>query len=119
MHNYIIEAMVGALRPTLKNPAKGKQILERFWSDKMALVWDVQDVHTAANEREVALTNREAIEVLQELHHHHDKQLGLRWKDVTCYVEEYALGRKLTRAELERFVDNNLLTIDRKRRKRM
>jgi hypothetical protein len=41
MHDYIIESMVTALKPVLKNPAKGKQILERFWSDKMALVWDV------------------------------------------------------------------------------
>ena len=76
MHDYIIEAMVKALKPTLKNPGKAKQILDRFWSDKMALVWDVQDVHTAANEREVALTNQEAIKVLQELHHYHNKQCG-------------------------------------------
>ena len=38
MHNYIIEATVKALKPTLKNPAKAKLILDRFWSDKMALV---------------------------------------------------------------------------------
>ena len=116
MHDYIIEAMVKALKPTLKNPAKAKQILERFWSDKMALVWDVQDVHTAANEREVALTNQEAIKVLQELHHYHNKQCGIKWEDVTSYIEEYALGRKLTKAEVKRFVEKNLLTIDRKRR---
>jgi hypothetical protein len=116
MHDYIIEAMVGALKPTLKNPAKAKHILDRFWRDKMALVWDVRDVHTAANEREVALTNKEAIKVLQEMPHYHDKQLGLRWKDVTCYVEEYALGRKVSKAELKRFVEKNLITIDRKRR---
>ena len=71
MHDYIIEAMVGALKPALKNPAKAKQILDRFWSDKMALVWDVQFVHTAANEREMALTRQEAIKVLRELHHYH------------------------------------------------
>ena len=118
MHNYITEAMVKALKPVLKNPAKAQQILERFWTDKIALVWDVQDVHTAANEREVALTNQEAIEVLQELHHYHNKQTGLQWKDVTCYIEEYALGRKLTRAELKRFVEKDILTIDRKHRNR-
>jgi hypothetical protein len=115
MHHYIIEAMVKALKPTLKNPTKAKQILERFWTDKMALVWDVRDVHTAANEREVALTNREAIKVLAELHHYHNKQTGLQWKDVTCYIEECALGRKLTKAEHKRFVEKNFLTINRKR----
>ena len=115
MHHYIIEAMVKALKPTLKNPAKAKQILDRFWSDKMALVWDVQDVHTAANEREVALTNRQAIKVLQELHHYHNKQYGIKWEDLTCYIEESALGRKLTKAELKRFMEKNILTIERKR----
>ena len=118
MHDYIIEAMVKALKPTLKHPGKAKQILDRFWSDKMALVWDVQDVHTAANEREVALTNQEAIKVLQELHHYHNKQYGLQWKDATCYIEEYALGRKLTKAEVKRFVEKNLLSIASRRRKR-
>ena len=115
MHDYIIEAMAKALKPVLKDRAKAKQILEKFWADKMALVWDVQDVHTAANEREVALTNQEAIKVLQELHHYHNKQTGLQWKDVTCYIEEYALGRRLTKHELKRFVEKNVLTINRKR----
>ena len=118
MHDYIMEAMIGALKPVLKNPAKVMHILNRFWIDKMALVWDVRDVHTAANEREVALTNRAAIKVLQEMHHYHDKQLGLQWKDLTCYIEEYALGRKLTQAELKRFVEKDILTINRGGRKR-
>ena len=115
MHHYLIESMVKALRPTLKNPAKAQQLLERFWTDKMALVWDVQNVHTAANEREVALTNQEAIKVLQELHHYHNKQCGIKWEDLTCYIEESVMGRKLTQAELNRFVGKNILTINRKR----
>jgi len=83
----------------------------------MALVWDVRDVHTAANEREVTLTNLEAIKVLQELHNYHSKQCGIKWVDVTCYIEEYALGRKLTKAEVKRFVEKDILTIDRKRQR--
>jgi hypothetical protein len=116
MHHYIIEAMVSALKPVLKNPAKAQQVLDRFWTDKMALVWDTQDVHTAANEREVALTNKQAIQVLQELHRYHNKQTGIQWRDVACYIEENVMGRKLTKAELKRFVEKNLLTVDRKRR---
>lgn len=116
MDPFVIKAMVRALKPTLKDPKRAEQILERFWRDKIALVWDTEDVHTAANEREVALTNQEAIKVLQEMHHYHNKQYGLRWEDVTAYIEESALGRKLTKAELKRFVSKNILTIDRKRR---
>ena len=115
MHQYIIEALVEVLKPMLKNPARAKYILEKFGSDKMALVWDVRDVHTAANEKGMALTNAEAIKVHQELHHYHDKQCGIQWRDVACYIEEYALGRKLTKRELKRFGEQNLLTIDRKR----
>ena len=112
MHDYIKE-MVKALRPAVKNPVEAKRILERFWANKMALVWDLRDIHTAANERGVALTRKEAIKVLQELHHHHDKQAGVKWEDLTSYIEESSLGRKLTRPELKRFVEKNILTISR------
>ena len=114
MHHQI-QAMVKALKPTLKNRERAKRILERFWGDKMALVWTVQDVYTAANEREVALTKWEAIKILQELHHHHNKQYGIKWEDVTAYIEEFVMGRKLTKAELKRFVEKNILTINRRR----
>ena len=118
MHDYIITAMVTALKPVLKNRVRAQQILEKFWTGKMALVWDLQDVHTAANEREVALTNQEATKVLKEMHHYHNKQYGLRWSDFTSYIEEYCLGRKLTKTELKRFVEKNLLTVDRQKRHR-
>src|SRR5208283_2968026 len=118
MQQFIIDAMVKALKPALKSPRRAQEILENFWADKMALVWDVQNVHTAANEREVVLTNQEAIKVLQELHHYHNKQCGIKWEDLTAYIEEYALGRKLTKAELRRFVEKTILTIERHNRKR-
>ena len=105
--------MVQALKPVLKDRARAEKILERFWRDKVALVWDVEDVHTAANERELALTNKEAIKVLREMHHCHNKQYGIRWSDFTSYLEENALGRKLTRAEVKRFVEKNILTIQK------
>jgi hypothetical protein len=118
MDQFIIEAMVKALKPALKVPNQAEQNLERFWRNKTALVWDVEDVHAAANEREVALTNQEAIKVLQEMHHHHNNQYGVRWEDLTAHIEEYALGRKLTKAELNQFLGKNILTIDGKNRKR-
>jgi hypothetical protein len=52
MHDYIIEAMIEALSPVLKNPAKAKQILDRFWSDKMAL--DPVSKHPIGNSDQAA-----------------------------------------------------------------
>lgn len=116
MDPFIIQAMVMALKPTLKNPRRAQAILERFWRDKIAIIWDTEDVHRAANECEVALTNKVAITMLQDLHDHHNKQYGLQWKDLTEYIEQNVLGRKLTKAELKRFVAKDILTIDRERR---
>ena len=107
MNTNYIEDMVRRL----KLDAKARKSLERYWSDKMALVWIVEDVHKAANERAVALTNLEAIEVLQTLLHHHNPQLGIRWEDLTGHIESRLLGRKMTGLEIKRFVSQNLITV--------
>ena len=113
MHHQYIEDMVRKLTPVLKDKAKAEQILERYWSDKIAIVWDTEDVHRAANELELALTNKEAIAILKNLHEHHNPQLGLKWEDITTHIEEHVLGRKLTKREVNQFVHHDKLTIQR------
>ena len=114
MDHYIVDAMVRALKPVLKDQGQVERILERFWSDKIALVWKVADVHRAANEREVALTRTEAIKVLREMHRYHNPQYGVRWEDISAYIEAFGLGRKLTKAEVKRLVEQDILTIQRR-----
>jgi hypothetical protein len=113
MHEHIINAMVEKLQPALKSRKKAQNILEQFWSDKMALIWDTEDVHRAANEAGMALTNPEARDVLKALHQQHNAQYGLRWQDLTDHIQEKALGRKLTRTELSHFIEKDQLTIQR------
>ena len=114
MEHFIIKAMVHALRPVLRDKEKAEQIVERFWKEKIALVWNLEDVIRAANERNLALTRQEAIHVLKKLHEGHNRQYGLQWKDVTNYIEENCLGRKLTKRELNQFLEKDVLTINRK-----
>ncbi len=111
MDHFIIQSMLQSLKPVLKDKARAERILERFWQDKMALVWDTQDVHRAANEIEVALTEKEARELLHDLHEHHNPQYGLQWKDVTDRIRNDVLGRRLTKREVDRFVKKDILTI--------
>jgi hypothetical protein len=112
MDTQQIDGMVRRLSPILKDKAKAERILKNYWRDKMALVWSVQDVHRAANEREVALTNEEAMEVLQTLLNQHNKQYGIKWQDLTTHIEDQVLGRKLTKPEIRRFVKRDQMTIN-------
>ena len=66
-----------------------------------------------ANERDVALTNDEAIDVLQTLLNQHNAQYGIKWEDLTTHIEDRVLGRKLTRAEIKRFVERDILTVQK------
>ena len=111
MQDIYIKDMVRRLSPILKDKSRDERILKKCWRHKIALVWTTQQVHRAANEREVALTRREAVQVLQTLLHQHNPQLGLRWSDITGHIEENVLGRQLTRPEIKRFVEKDILTI--------
>jgi hypothetical protein len=105
--------MVRRLGPVLKDKAKAQEILARYWRNKIALVWETDDVHKAANELEVALTEKEAIQVLQTLHEHHNAQYGLKWEDITTHIQDNVLGRKLTKREVKKFVQHDKLIIQR------
>lgn len=113
MRQQYIDDMVRRLNPVLKDRARAKTILTKYWRDKMSLVWDVKNVHRAANEREVALTNAEAIAVLQTLHNHHNPQYGIKWEDLTAHIQDRVLGRKLRKTEIKRFVEQDIITVQK------
>jgi hypothetical protein len=62
MDRKIVEEMVRALWPVLKDPLIAKEKLERFWLRKIAIIWTTEHVHRGC---EVALTEDEARHVLQ------------------------------------------------------
>jgi hypothetical protein len=113
MHDNHIIQMVRKLAPVLKDPPKAKKILDHFWETRMALVWTIEQVHRAANERERVLTNPEASKVLQTLHQEHNPQTGLKWVDLWDHLDLYRPGRKMTRAELNRFVAKDIITVQK------
>jgi hypothetical protein len=107
------EELMRKLKSALKNNPGAVNILKRYWQDKIAIIWKTEDVHRAANECEVALTEREAMTVLETLHLQHNPQLGLRWEDLTAHIKENVLGRKLNKREVHKFVHRDKLTIQR------
>ena len=113
MSSDITEDLMRRLKAALKDNPRAINILKRYLSDKVLIVWKTEDVHRAANEMEVALTEKEAMQVLETLHRQHNPQLGLRWEDLTGHIEAYVLGRKLTKREVSEFVKHDKLTIQR------
>ena len=113
MHDHFIDQMVRKLTPVLHDPNRAKTILKRYWNQKMALVWSVQDVHRAANERKRVLTDKEAVQVLETLHEQHNPQTGLKWADLWDHIDLYAPGRKMSQSELTRFVTKDIISVQK------
>ena len=105
--------MVKTLRSVLKNRQKAQRQLEKHWRNQIAIVWTINDVHRVANERETVLTNDEAREILRGLLDNHDAGNGINWKILITAIQDSGLGRKLTKRELKRFLDKDIITIQK------
>jgi hypothetical protein len=106
------EELFTVLRPGLKKKARAKKILERYWRNKIAIVWESEQVHRAANERGLALTDLEAGEVLKHLLDNHNPQSGVKWQDIYDLIEQKCLGRKLKKSELTHFINQDVVTVN-------
>src|SRR4051794_29114297 len=113
MHQHTTYQMLDVLKPVLKNQNTAKNLLETYWSDKICIIWTKEQVYRAANERGLALTKEEAIQVLQHLQFNYTPQYGIRWSDITDFIEKHVMGRKLTRRELHRFIHKDIITLQK------
>ena len=95
------QELLKAILQVIESRQNAEQIIQRYYRDRITIVWKTEDVHRAANELRLALTEKEAMQVLETLHRQHNPQLGLRWEDLTGHIEAHVLGRKLTRARSE------------------
>jgi hypothetical protein len=112
MNQETMKAVLKALRPGITDTGGARRIMERFWADKIAIVCSSLAVNRAANERGLKLTKRDAIKVLKDLFYYHDPQEGLQWEHVLNYIEDKVLGRKMTKQEEKRFVENDIVAVD-------
>jgi len=104
--------LVQALKPALNSQKRARELLDRFWRDKAALVWTTAHVHRAANEHRTVLTEPDAQIILQSFIRQHNHQSGLRWSDLVERIQESGRGRDIRPAELRQLVKHDQLTID-------
>jgi hypothetical protein len=74
-----LAARAGAIR----SRRKAERIIQRYFSNKIILVWKTEVVRRAANEQKVALTEKQAMSILETLHRQHNAPYGLKWEDIT------------------------------------
>ena len=92
MYNYILEEMAEAIAREFRldnNDVLG--VLSRYWQDKIAHVWQVEDVLEAAHRAEKPITREDALTILQQVFHGLDSELGITWLTVDVALEEYSL----------------------------
>ena len=92
MYDYILEEMAEAIAREFRldnNDVLG--VLSRYWQDKIAHVWQVEDVLEAAHRAEKPITCEDALAILQQVFHGLDSELGITWLTVDVALEEYSL----------------------------
>ena len=92
MYDHMIEEMADAIAKELHlEPNAILPSLHRFWQDKIAHVWQVEDISETAYRLGKAITREDAIGLLQDVFHHHDSSLGITWDSLEAALEDYRL----------------------------
>ena len=93
MNDYVIEEMADAISTELHIPNEDVLcILHRYWQDKIAPVWQIDDLLEAALNIGKPITKADAIEVLKDLFEGHDAELGITWMTLEVALQEYHLA---------------------------
>lgn len=112
MDEPYLSDLLRVLQPALKSQKKAKELLDRFWQDKQAIIWTTTHVHRIANENKTVLTEADAQSILQQFISNHQYQYGLCFRDLEKAIEDSGLGRDIRPAETRDLVLRNILTVD-------
>ena len=74
------------------------ECMSKKWQDKIAIVWDTEDVFTMAHpgDAEEWMTKDEAVEILCYAANKHDASLGITWDTLDYYVQELKSEKEKT-----------------------
>ncbi|HPO85005.1 MAG: hypothetical protein DPW21_00520 [Anaerolineae bacterium] len=95
MYDYMLEEMAEAIAKECNVDNNDVlRVLGQYWQDKIAHVWQVEDVLEAAHRAEKPITREDALTILQQVFHGLDSELGITWLTVDVALEEYSLDFK-------------------------
>ena len=98
--NYHIDRMLYALVRTGALPAKkkadAKKVLQRYWRDKEAYIWGVDDVLSLDS----SLTEKEAREILHGIKH--DASIGVNWDVIQANIDFFKAEKEESNAKAKK-----------------
>ena len=92
MYDHFLEEMAAAIAKELHLDNNDVlSILNRYWQDKIAHVWQVEDVLESARRAEKPITRANAQTILQQIFDHLDSDMGITWTTLDVALEDYRL----------------------------
>jgi hypothetical protein len=71
-----------------KTEKEAFEAIEEYWEDKIAIVWQIDDVQCIAKDMDIHIADDQAIEVLQTLQKNHDAEYGICWETIRYHVQD-------------------------------
>jgi len=69
----------GVIADSEKTKERAKEALDRYWTDRIAIVWHFSDIIDRAEEIGEDITENQALNVLEWLLQEHDANDGINW----------------------------------------
>ena len=104
MYPHEIEGMAVAIAKSLKiiskdgitkSPEAAEDIgliqkaLKEYWQDKIAVVWTVEDIEEIAIDDGLKISQKQAVEVLEQILDKHDATVGINWDTIRYALDKY------------------------------
>lgn len=95
MYDYVLEEMADAIAKEFHiDNNDALRVLSRYWQDKIAQVWQVDDMLECALNAGKPITHADAMEVLQDVFNNCDSSIGINWTSLEVELENYQLEFK-------------------------
>ncbi len=91
-HHHILEmtrSVSASLHLLPEQEATVEQAIQSCWQDKIAIVWSVEDIQLAAEEKHhCRLRDEDASHILDRILENHDAELGVTWDTILWCIDE-------------------------------
>jgi len=95
MYNHILEEMAEAIAKQLRVDHNDVlSVLNQYWEDKIAHVWQLDDVLESARRTGKPITRTDAAGLLYSVFDHLDSSMGISWTNLDVALEDYHFALK-------------------------